>query len=155
MPPEYDFVNRFKELAGTKFNLAIEFEGDKWVRDQNFGKLENDHEKLYKDANTSLERLRSLEYKAKINFIIHKWLDPVWDKLIYVLCRPLFGVLLSPTINNYVWIILNMNVWIPINENNSRCRITGEEIEYGRFISSNVNRDKEIESDSYIRSEYV
>jgi hypothetical protein len=48
-----------------------------------------------------------------------------------------------------------MNVWIPINENNSRCRITGEEIEYGRFISSNVNRDKEIESDSYIRREYM
>ena len=35
---------------------------------------------LYKDANTSFERLRSLEYKSKIDHIIHKWLDPLWDK---------------------------------------------------------------------------
>jgi hypothetical protein len=102
MPPGYNFVKRLKVLAGTKFNLGIEFDGDKWVRDQNFGKLKNDHEKLYKDANISLERFHSLEYKAKINFIFHKWLDPVWDKVSYVVCCPLFGVLLSPTLNNYV-----------------------------------------------------
>ncbi len=80
MPRGYDFVKRFKELASAKFNVVIEFDGDKWVRGQNFNILENDHQKIYKDANTSLERLRSLEYKSKIDHIIHKWLDPGWDK---------------------------------------------------------------------------
>ena len=80
MPVGYDFVKRFKQLAATKLDLFIEFDGETWTKKQNFNKLENEHQILYKTSKNSLGRIRSLDYRRKIEFVVHKLIDPDWEK---------------------------------------------------------------------------
>jgi len=40
LPPGYDTMKRYQQLAKTKFNVLIEFNGLEWVKKQSFGDLE-------------------------------------------------------------------------------------------------------------------
>jgi hypothetical protein len=76
MPPGYDSMKRFMQLAGTKLKVFIEFDGTKWVKKQNFSKLEKEHQKIYETSKNSLNRIRSLDDKQKIQFVFYKLIDP-------------------------------------------------------------------------------
>ena len=78
MPVGYDIMKRFKQLAGTKFKFFMEFDGAKWVKKQNFRKLEKEHQILHATSKNSLNRIRSLDDRHKIMFIVYKLIDPDW-----------------------------------------------------------------------------
>ena len=80
MPPGYDMMKRFKQLAGTKFKFFMEFDGAKWVNKQNFGKLGKEQQIRSETSKNSLNRIRSLNDKRKLQFIVHELIDPVWNK---------------------------------------------------------------------------
>ena len=79
-PPGYDHMKRFMKLAGTELKVFIEFDGEKWIKKQNFGKLEEEHQILYEISKKSLNRIRSLDEKRMIMFVVHKLIDPDWAK---------------------------------------------------------------------------
>ena len=69
LPPGYDTMKRYQQLAKTKFNVLIEFNGLEWVEKQNF----EDLEKIVEEDNQSTrskelsENIHAMDQNVRIN----------------------------------------------------------------------------------------
>ena len=76
LPPGYDSMKRYQQLAKTQFNVLIEFDGLEWVEKQDF----EDLEKMVEEDNPSSrskefsENIRAMDRNVRINnALYHLW----------------------------------------------------------------------------------